>query len=318
MKRYASLLVFIFALHFMPLMHCMDQVLMDNDSLVWTALLSNGVQWFDFLMIRSLLVSKKMDLILQKTTPYRKEYLKKRFGLDDVAWHPYGAMCGVATHYTCPQCFPDKDVKKAEWGLHARRFYLYNDYHQPCGVYYSSFHSCLPRPVSKKSPYIDTQGVFCFYNYTNHRCKHYSSEQEHHGSIMKYEWQTCCKPWNLCLNNMQCMTNIQNEKSELIELKVLLEFPLLLDAFFKSSCVQKVSAGPWERHGTEIYGIEGVTIPENYRYHQPYFSEPCYQSFDDLPMPIRMAIIRKHIAQRSEAVIPKKEKNKKMLSCFGK
>ncbi len=296
----------------------MDQTLMDNDSLVWTVLLRNGVQWFDFLMIRSLLVNKNMDLILQKTTPYRKEYLKKRFNVDDVAWHKYGAMCGRATHDICPQCFPDRERKGREGGLCMRRFYLYNNYNQPCAVQYDSFHSCLPGCVSKRRPYIDVQGIFCFYNYTNYRCRNYSPEQEHYGSIMKYESQTCCQPPNFYLGGMRCMTNIKNEKSELIELKVLLEFPLLLDAFFKSSCIQKVPAGPREKHGTEIYAIEGVKIPENYRYHQPYFSQPCYQSFDDLPIKIRMPIIMKYTEQRAKPEIPKKEKNKKVLSCLGK
>jgi hypothetical protein len=187
---------------------------------------------------------------------------------------------------------------------------------QPCTVYYSSFHSCL---WPQQRPFFDAQNAFCFYSYGH--CK-FGPGQEQTGHIMKYSWHSSHKPWRLNLGKAECMMNIQNEKSELINLKVLLEFPPLLNAFLKSSIVDQ-KPWNWDRdrdcyREIEIYTIEGVTIPDNYRDHKQYFSQPCYQSFDDLPMQIRIAIIRKHAAQRSEQVIPGKEKDKKMLNYFGK
>ncbi len=76
---------------------------------------------------------------------------------------------------------------------------------------------------------------------------------------------------------------------------VFLEFRVLLKAFLKSRVVYNETK-KWDIT-QKVYAIEGVTIPENYKDHNPYFSSVVYKSFKDLPKNIRKAIVAQYKKQ---------------------
>jgi hypothetical protein len=268
-----------------------------NDQMIaWKVVLEHGVRDFDYHIISSLAVSKDLQLLLLSTADFRKKYLTKQLDLSkNVTWHKYGAMCGQVRHNMCSVCFPDEDISLGKWrydsGLYRNRFYLqiYERDPQLACVYDSNFYSCLPH---NPKPFFNKRSEYCFYGYES---ENWNNEKV--GRIIEYVWHTSPSPWSMGLNRIQCMMNIKNKKDERIDLTVFLEFQVLLKAFLKSRVVYEET----KKWGSQkVYAIAGVTIPENYKDHKPYFSRIVYKSFKDLPKNIRKAIVAQYKKQRKK------------------
>ena len=267
----------------------MDHAPVINDQMIaWKIILAHGVRYFDCRQISILAINKNFKKLLKETAGERKRYLRLTFKShsdsmwNTMIWHHYGAMCGKAS-------IQDN-------ALHRSRFYLHRDsygctrYYQPGDVYDGHFVHYLPC-LSK--PYFNNRSHFCFYAYGEFQ-KMFDKKSER---IVQYKWNSSKKIANemdLVIN--QCVTNIKNKHNQYIDLKIFLEFPVLLKAFLKSKIIYKKKK-EWGMD-QKIYSVEGVIIPENYKNHQRYFFPTCmYPSFKDLPENIREAIVARYKEQ---------------------
>jgi hypothetical protein len=250
-------------------------VVIDDRMIAWKIILQHGVHIFDYRQISTLAINKSLKKILKETADGRKRYLAQQFNLgSDYIWHPDGAMCGKA--------------KIHDAGLHRSRYYLCPDSdsygcsrYQPGSVYSNTFVSYLPC-LSK--PYFNNRGNFCLYAYGDFT-KMFDKKNDR---VVQYKWNSSTEIREMDLVVNQCVTNIKNNSNQYIDLKIFLEFPILLKAFLKSKVIYKRK----EKWGMDkkVYAIEGVKISQNYKNHKPYFPTRNYASFKYLPKNVRKAI----------------------------
>ena len=279
------MLLFVMTIHFispvLPIYGMDSAPMLDDRMIAWKIILEHGVQWFSYRKIQSLAISKTHTKLLRDTTEYRKSYLCKQLNLksDNLIWHKYGAMCGQ-------MCFERKE-------LYVRRFYLHKTawHGQPARVCHGKFNQPLPhQPIA----YFNNKSAFCYYMY-------YTNGQTGpiNGRIYKQIFPSQRIPVRLGLYKEMCVTNIVDKPRKLIELKVFLEFPVLLKAFLKSHKVYEKDIDWWiyDCDVAKVYDIKGVTIPKNFKKHKPYFPTITYASFDDLPKVVRKAVVARYKEQ---------------------
>lgn len=267
----------------------------ETDELVWDLVLKNGVALFDYKMIGYLAATNRgFKTILCKAAQQRKEYLNDHdYSLNNVQhneWHRYGSVRGkIAFH----------DIDNTVKYVWLERQCLLNPRELPLFTLRENFYGKLPH---QPKPFFNNKGSFCFYGYGEIE----NLLDKHSGAIVEY---------SLCSNEklkiMECVMHIKKGKPS-ITLRILLEFPYLLKAFLDSQCVYEAEVRDEHDKKNKVFAIEGVIIPKNYKFHQQYFSQIIYSSFDALPAIVRKKIIALYQKQQI------KHKKEKGLGCFGK
>jgi len=275
-------------IYFTSMLYSMDHApIINNQMIAWKIILTHGVRYFDCRQISILAINKNFKKLLKETAGERKHYLRLTFKSESdsawntMIWHKYGAMCGKAS-------IQNNELRRSRFYVH-QSSYGCTRYYQPGDGLDGHLMYYLPGLLK---PYFNNRSNFCFYAYDEFQ-KRFAKRS---GRIVQYKWNSSKNiAHNADLVINQCITNIKNKYNQYIDLRIFLEFPVLLKAFLKS----KVTYKKEKKRGMnqKIYAIEGVTIPENYKDRKQYFPTPVYTSFEDLPQCIRKAIVARYKEQ---------------------
>ena len=258
----------------------------------WEVIIQHGIQYFNYPMIKSLILNTHFDEILRQTAQKRKKYVSEYtccFRLqNDITYHEwplYGAINGNIG-------IQSSEYQSAKT-IYIERQCLLNpmcEYH-----YFASekFYDVLPH---KPQPFFNRQGDFCFYGYGEMS----DLFNDMSGTVTEY---------SLSVNGVkkiaECVTFVNKE---LFKLRLFLEMPRLLEAILNSSQAYHRRVGIDHRL-VKIFDLEGETIPKHYVFHKKYFSKKVYAYFYNLPEELRKRIVALYKKQ-------KQKKQKKALLKF--
>ncbi|HLW73001.1 MAG TPA: hypothetical protein VKR54_03050 [Candidatus Babeliales bacterium] len=298
-KIFINFLPTLIAFFMLPLQAMNKEMTVDNKRIAWTVVLVNGKEWFSHDMIRSLAVSKDLDAVLRDTAQERKNYLSALVSpesqfigslnscksiLKANSWHKYGTACGHVDHLLSSG--PSEHEKKI---LILERWYLAD---KGAVKYYSAalnnFYGYL---TSVPRGFFNDKDDFCFHGYGDKIC--WSGDIPLillNKQVIEYSLSLDDSLKSLCCTMNGIVTR---------GLNLLLNFPLLLKAFLKSSKVFETGTTVLEHAiRVKLYSIDGVIIPENYREYEQYCPESLCNTFDDLPVDVQQAIVMRKKAYK--------------------
>lgn len=297
--------VCILVMFFLKPLHGMNNpVVIDDISIAWSVLLEcgTGAGLFNFAMINSLIVSKNHTMLLLRTAQLRKNYLLSKINSNEIKdgflWNQWGSMCAerLPVHFTN---LVQHQEDKRERYLTIQLYKLPDDTElaknmPPIFITWNNFYKCLSH---KPSLWFNEFGGVSFFGYGNVKKR----DGDRSGDVLEY-YASARGAGNISI----CVARLKGAD---IPLKMFLEFPYLLKAFLQSSqsCHEYEYTRVHSR--TNVYDIEGVTIPKNYKEQRNYFSHIVYYEFAQLPSGIRKIIKNKYKQQ--------KEKKKKLQCFFG-
>ena len=226
-------------------------------------------------------------LVLQDAE-YRKWYMRQQSDLSnisDLVWNENGTVCAKASYGQKLSCSLSQRTKskivcsRINQVLIERRSLLSSSSECDHKIW-PYFYKVLPH-----KPRICFDGVRNVYFHAYGGGVESNSDSKAH--VVEYQLlsEATIKP-----DLFICMTKIHDKY---FTLTMFLEFPLLLEAFLKSS-ITKYTYGIQYK----IFMLEGVTIPENYQMYQQYHTNEYYKSYKDLPKEVRKAVDARYKSQK--------------------
>jgi len=241
--------------------------------------LLHGILLFNSKMISALAcVNKEHNQMILKTVPYRKNYfimhdnflqeMQQKNVLSHIVWDKYAINCGIVQS--------EQVLSSSTIGIIMARRSLGADVTHY--IRWRCFDNYLPH---HPKPFFNESGELCLYalcNFTHHI-----------KDVAEY-----CVPAVGKRHKKLC---IAQNNGVFWDLKIFLEFPVLLQAILESQYVIEEKCLEYENSSTGIvktFFLEGATIPKNYKKHQQYFANHNdYASFHDLPKELRKAVSKR-------------------------